>query len=1406
MDFNLRSNMNQAQLQTFAEQSIQMEMQREDYMQNHEANVQMSLDQLEHKFTKRHELPVQTGIAIKEEMPVNDPNEKESTRVKRQKNSLLDQGKRIRQSREAVVTDIPAREQRISQLRKPDAEAQQLFTKELKPEMFAPNYVLEHFDEIRETLDAWKEHLRLYGEGGVGHQLLAEDQKLRLEKMRTMYQDGEQALTSALAALGFTYETKRNGEIKIKELKDEKAKASALSENVRLRKKLTEQTNMDEKVLDELLTEEITVVTRDVQQFRRGIEREDRHTFIRSQHMSHEYHYETVRKCKELIEKHPEQYQRNRAVVERIYHDIFQLMEVNGEYTIPSMAINSLTWNEEKVSTQKMRLMLSKRLDEQERKMRYVRDRAELLRAGLEHLLEGSPLSDANAVQLRDYFVVESPQEQQRHDAEANARVYSEIYMEKKALFDSTAEALYGEEAAKQITAGDYGRFMMLMESDNYEHNVEVLKYVLAKRTASKMETAGGETAKSAKEELATLAKPLVIPLLKKMMDFDMQTLESCSDEELIARSEELQQLYISGMQISDMAKLSDPDDPEGRSIKEAFVGDRQASFAMKCSGVQYYAVKARMLAMVKAYTEGALTEECFAPEELSKIRAYAGIGRDAELSMNHMFTYVRDALKKNEMGKDAYISKYFHSQEAMVRHGGYPQFNLGSSHQAFDERKATALHNAQSYLGKSGIMDAVALEKTYTEYKQRILEIRQELQEMGEDELGMRALELQAELEQKEGDLEYLEMEYSLTRNMYRMTGDDSPLIREPIFRSYDSADSLDSFRTMGEENFVEMIRHLSAGALAGANATPEELEEYRRENVQGLLMYKERMREHYEMLEERFHHQKPSIEYIIQNYEEMQRLFANIQVDTNLVTHSKDMIDLRNADDARLYHLVQTYNALGGYILGAPTSAIAIGDFKIGSEGSSLVIQQQHASFEFLDKRQEGLTREEEDARAEEARATMKAELERSGNDIETARKEYAETVKSWSATYDSYLEREIGEETEAQKAVREALAYYKNNRLATVEDYTEQNAILRNVVSVLQEHVPNLNDPLLTRLLEECEQMLSKQEAYSTLREQGKELANQWKVDLEAAESPVFVEEFRTLFIMARDVTQATIGMEQKMKFIVKYKEFQDYLAKNEGVDSEYMTMYRRWSVEMEKQCKKLIVSIYHSVPATESHVDLVKTDTAFEQALIGEDLTEYVNAHVELEKLSYIMQEDVPIDVVHDLLEGKSWQRLEEIRDTLIGDQLNVESFVAGTVQLKDGKTNGMPVEKRREVIGKYIERFLSVTRSVQAEIQKLIPQVPDEIPQEDKELFALQMIMYTELGKEFKVMSKIMPEMRIVETNLMILKEFDAEQTEINALDEQVLAAKFKYGVWLEQAGLSRHLGDAYVEDFKSVVH
>ena len=50
-----------------------------------------------------------------------------------------------------------------------------------------------------------------------------------------------------------------------------------------------------------------------------------------------------------------------------------------------------------------------------------------------------------------------------------------------------------------------------------------------------------------------------------------------------------------------------------------------------------------------------------------------------------------------------------------------------------------------------------------------------------------------------------------------------------------------------------------------------------------------------------------------------------------------------------------------------------------------------------------------------------TMKAELERSGNDIETARKEYAETVKSWSATYDSYLEREIGEETEAQKAVR-------------------------------------------------------------------------------------------------------------------------------------------------------------------------------------------------------------------------------------------------------------------------------------------------------------------------------------------------------------------------------------------------
>lgn len=953
--FEMQSQMNKQELFEFGEKSIQKTLNIEDYIEKRDENLTMDAGQLTSAYKKQEVLPQE----MKGDMPQNDPQEKESTRRRRQKKRLADMGKQVNSERRKIENYNKRREQDIRSEGVLDQESLDVFQEVLKPEMFAPKYVLEHFKEIRQQLDVWKEHLRLFGEGGAGAECLSRDQQIRFEKMKTMYEDGERALESALAALGFQCEVTRSKDLKITEIKDPERIERALQENIRYRKNLQEQSNIDEQVVLQLMKEEEENQVPNVLGQREAYRNDKDYSFINTEHMSHFYHYDAVKNVKDMFEKYPEKYQENKAVLDKMYREVFNLAEVLGEYLIPAMVIEELKYNGMVSSSSKnVHGILREIQDQYSEKNKRIESRADCIIAGIKSILTGKSMTEVESLIAREFMKPGDELEQQRKAAESDAAIYADSYREKKAIYESLAEQMYGENA-KEIISEKNGRYMMLMEPGQQEHNAEILKFLVTKTTAEKIIQLGGEEAKIAKEEMGRAAKPLVLPYLQRIRDYDTSMLANCTDEELMARSAELQELYMSSMQISDIAKNIDPDDPEGRTINEVFAGKEKELFTLKRALLQEYAVKARMLTMTRAYAKGVLTEKCFIPTEVGKIEEMHGLKRGEEINMGQMLSYVKSNLVKSEMRKDTAYNNYFKSEEAQSYNASLRETEYVSSHKNYDEKLKRVRSEGVKILNcKGDFMGADEIKAYYKILKAKAAEVSQKLQE--EDETGMMTLELEEELHKLQEDMQMLNNEYALTRNRFRLAGEDTNLISEPIFRSYASSDGLDSFRNMGEENFETMCRQLSAGALEAEDATPEEIAAYREENRKGLLTYKKYMKEHYEMLEERFHHKAPSLEYIAEHYDEMEAMFGNVQVDTNLVDHSKDIIDWQNEEDIRFYHLVHTYNAMGAYILGFGIMS-SFPDYKKGIEVNSNVMDKNAYTVEYLEQKQENLTLQE-------------------------------------------------------------------------------------------------------------------------------------------------------------------------------------------------------------------------------------------------------------------------------------------------------------------------------------------------------------------------------------------------------------------------------------------------------------
>lgn len=960
--FQLRQDMTNEELQRFAQDRMQQEKTVEDYMTQREMRSHMDLAQLKGK-------PLTKPVAEKPmvaDMPAQPADEKDWKRRKRHKEQLLPQAREMQSAEGQAQQNFDARVAFIQERRVLDKQAKAMFQETLRADMLTPKYVLEHFAEVRTKLDEWKRHLELFGEGGAANGLMAEDQKLRLVHMEEMYRQGEEAFRTALGALGFQYHPQEKESKKFEKLSEEQQKL-ALQENMSLRTAIAKgAADMDNAVADELIAQEKQRRRPEVEAIQESMRQDPKYAFIESQNLSHDYQYEDIGKVKRLLEEHPAEYAQNKELLDRLYHEFFNLMEYNGVCYEISRTIGDIQFDNRVASTSGMQKRLNIRLEEQERKMSLIRNRATAIKDGIKHIMFGSALSEPEYFILKDFMPVQYEFSEETKAAKKQAVDYLDREKEKKETFERIAEQLYGDRA-QELIQNDAARYMMFMETGKQEHNEAVVRALLTLRVNETMQKAGGEAAELSGKETGKVMKPLVLPYLERLMNYDTKDLAHCTEEELMAKGAELQELSFISMQVANAAKYNDPDDAEGRSIKETFCGGQDALFAMKCAAIQSYAMKARGLSMAKAYSRGGLDETCFTAAELENLRGRHSLQPEDSLNREQMLEGARELVEKAEVLQAAAYKTYFQIPSVRESYLGITKLNVTSTHPEY-HRKLEESVQAIKYAMKEGKkLEVPHLEEYYELAGKKIEELREEFAQY--EEPNIRTLEIQDELEKLTQYREFAQIEGALTARTYVRTGDSETLLGEPIFRSYSSAESLPAFQNMSEEDFALMCKRLSAGTYEKDKGDPDRFEAYYAENMEGLRMYKQRMAEHYEMLEQTFHHRIPSVEYIVEHRQQMEQWFANIQVDAHMVTGMRDLIDLTDPTDLRLYHLVLTYNAIGGYVGNIALMMSLNGtDYKDADMGASIVLREEDRSVAYLDQ-----------APIQRDRETLEAELVR-------------------------------------------------------------------------------------------------------------------------------------------------------------------------------------------------------------------------------------------------------------------------------------------------------------------------------------------------------------------------------------------------------------------------------------------
>jgi len=889
-----------------------------------------------------------TKPEINDDMPEYNTDMKESKRIKKEKKDFANAEKR---SRENISKQDFQNSLQIALNHRSDDEGTQaalsIFDEELKAEWFSPNYLYEHYADVREQMLRWEAAIELFDkyeeqekEGWV-NQSMSEEEKLRARYMKEMYLRAKPAFDSAMKALGYTQE--ENGSFS--HIDSAKMREDALKVNKRLRAELRDRGRIDEKVADALIPELI---------------KNNADGTVRRNESSVVPEIDMLRAKLAQVQNEDD-----KTMLEDMMSDIDTLCELVLNDWQRAEAIDvAIVRNQKNVFTEAGRggSLSAKMVDELNvkgkrslSKANYTRSFASRITSTMLKIMDKGELSPEERVIVNKYrgsagdgiFEKLSDLQTLYSDKENRAKGYIEGLFSKSEVYD------------KLIQDPDYN--YTLLFSNNQAQNLKIVELIVA-RLQLENKKEDEYISRLELEELKEKTLNCVGPYLTALKQLDVRKFEKYSEDELIEHMAELQELYLAGGQVLEMSKCVHPEARNGESILKYILGNTSLAI-FKYEMVKSFYEKARYHIMLKSYGQGLLDESLFSEEERKQIKKRFGKDESENLGANLLYAHVRELLQKNAAAWNASAIRFFQSGETRLvsQDSGKPAYNEHQKH--INEINAVKQKLAELAKEPDGTGELAAV-RYYKQLKSEYDQLVKKNAGKEPDDENYEEVKERKRILELEREMGNLNMYFALTDKRYEMAdsirddGKNVALFRDYMFRSYDSIEQIESFRKMSPEQFREMCMKMSAGAIEKYSARDEEIEEYRKENVEGLMIYKKHMKEHYMALEDKFGHKIPDAYYIIEHYKELVPLFANIQTDENLILNSPDIINLTDEEDVYLYHLVSVYSAIGHFIHSvAGTVTGERMNAKTAERMASGIIEKAKESFEYVHQIRQGM-----------------------------------------------------------------------------------------------------------------------------------------------------------------------------------------------------------------------------------------------------------------------------------------------------------------------------------------------------------------------------------------------------------------------------------------------------------------
>lgn len=983
----------QQSLDKFANESVLKQKKIEDWKEEQERDFR------EPETARTMQTTQEKAREVVSDLPEQTADEKEFWQKRRQRIQLHKQVKKANQRN---------REER-------EEEPDSIFIKENE---LTPRNVLEHFDDIKYRLDRYP------------------------DKQGDLYMRTKEAFESAVKVLGYKCITKEDGSVEIERIwgKEKEGAQKAYHDAKKSLKEENEKFTIDCKEKAESYFQEKLGETRDMLEYKVRVERDKKEAAQKSNDLHKLAYYdpfkdyprfkaeEELEELKTLWDKEYEgKSEEEKRLINRLFEEYSRLGEARDHYFEVNHALKvceksaRVKWGN--LYTDNLKDIYAGKRKVHEEKMKLLEKRSNSLLSLLNKTLQKREYDAEEKLLL--FELSEEYNEPVLRRAEEKATGYARIYAKKEQILRQEM-AKAGMTVGEELVNKGGTRFMMLIRENDDLHNQTVIQ-------ALKLFMELGATDSLKSKELGRIMKPVLQPLFETIVNYDVDELRDCSEEELEERHEELLELGMINQQLADMGKIIDPDDPRGRSIKEVLWGDKDI-FHYKTTMITEAALRSRCNAMMKAYRLGCLNESSFTPRELEDSFNYS---ENPVIERAQLLNYIRERMtvvtalhNANQQTRPKYEAKkkalpvvrrikdyntkeiFRCPDEVLLEHNQELQDIMESMEQVMEDVEKYSigeeLYNGDQSLwilkrdimrnyaarasalirrnaGEEGALEQLRFQeeeqeriyqtffdsdtedmamyyrsaaeewepeihheafmeemnkikeeakkassaemdyRKYREYGNRLQEgltkIQESIRDLEQQNADAGELRKQRQKEQEiRRKLDYVNilLSFSNGSTLYLLPDQNwkDPWTMENFSRSLGVLQKTPAFAGMSDEEYFTMFQKLYTGYREAPYATPEEIEAFREENVQGLLIYKERLIEHTRYLQELYHDKLPSIEFYREHGMELKNANELSQLNSNMVLGSREVLDLTQPEDQKLFYDVLVTCEIGSNV----------------------------------------------------------------------------------------------------------------------------------------------------------------------------------------------------------------------------------------------------------------------------------------------------------------------------------------------------------------------------------------------------------------------------------------------------------------------------------------------------------